>query len=100
MPEWGISIYYWPVRSLAEDRAIKRGYQDGAQKQEGDAPLFRVDTVAGHVIELIARARDQHGRNLFVESEFDDIVSKYAPSVVERIVSKMEDEYPEEAAKK
>lgn len=96
--EWGISVFYWPVRSMAEDRAIKLGFQPGAKIDGGVA--FRVDTIAGYVTELIARGRDQHGRNLFNENEFDDILKNYDQYIVERVVLQMEDEYPGESGKK
>lgn len=100
VPEWGISVYYYPVRSMAEDRAIKVGFQSGQKIDGGGIGSFRVDTIAGHVTELIARARDQHGRNLFAENEFDDVLKNYDQSVVERIVGEMKDEYPSDPAKK
>lgn len=100
VPEWGISVYYYPVRSMAEDRAIKVGFQSGQKIDGSGIGSFRVDTIAGHVTELIARARDQHGRNLFAENEFDDVLKNYDQSVVERIVGEMKDEYPSDPAKK
>lgn len=100
VPEWGISVYYFPVCSMAEDRAIKLGFQPGSKIEEDGVRSFRVDTIGGHVTELIARARDMHGTNLFASNEFEDVLAKYDQTVVERIVGQMEVEVPEDAAKK
>jgi hypothetical protein len=99
--EWGISVYYWPAISNAEDRAIKLGFQPGSKIEGDGVRAIRVDAIGGHVTELIARARDQHGRRLFADGEFDDVLNHYDPAVIERIVTEMETEYTsaEDAAK-
>lgn len=100
VPEWGISVFYFPVCSMAEDRAIKLGFQPGSKIEEDGVRSFRVDTIAGHVTELIARSRDSNAQNLFAPSEFEDILQRYDQTVVERIVAQMEVEVSEDPAKK
>lgn len=102
VPEWGITVYYFPMRSLAEDRFIKMGIVAGASKQADGEQSLRIDSIGGQVSELIARARDAAGRNLFAQDEFEDILGGYDKFVVERVVGDMIDEAPpsEEEAKK
>jgi hypothetical protein len=101
VPEWGISVFYWPAISLAEDRAIKVGFQPGSKIDGDGVRAIRVDAIGGRVTELVVRGRDQHGRRLFADDEFDDVLKGYDPAVVERVISKMETEYSDaESAEK
>jgi hypothetical protein len=87
VPEWPAlgTVYYWPRLSLAEDRAIKlcTGVMDANESG------MRFDTVAARVTEFIVRARDEHGRLLFTQAEFDDVLGGYDPDVISRVVIEM-----------
>lgn len=98
VPEWDMSIWYWPHLSVGERRAIQLGGQAGTLVSDASKMIF--DTQGRQVAELIARARDVQGKLVFHESQFTELMS-VDPGVVERITAEMKDEYsePEEAAK-
>lgn len=70
--EWDIKVYYWPAMTLAEKRLVSMGYAGN-------------DVSTAHVAQLIARGRDENGRNLFREQEREDLMTRYDPTVIERI---------------
>lgn len=99
VPEWGKTIYYFPVRSIEEDRAIKIAQQHGV-KIGADENSFRVDVDRAMVTELIARARDEHARRLFADGEFEWITKNLDLDVLTRVVMAMEDDHPSADPKK
>lgn len=77
--EWGISVYYWPEMTLAERRAISLAYQSAEQG----------DMLGGILETLLVRARNEVGQLLFSESERKDLLERYDPKVMSRIVGSM-----------
>lgn len=89
VPEWEISIFYWPHLSMGERRAINLAAQGGFRIDDDEQRAI-IDRYRRDEMEIKARARDQHGRLLFNQS---DDFSSVDPGVVERIVGEMTDEY-------
>ena len=99
VPEWDLSIWYWPHLSLGEQRAIKIAAQSGTVIDQ-QATRMIMDGDGRAVMEIIVRSRDEHGRLLFNESQFSDLLT-VDPGVIQRITGEMTDEYssPESDAK-
>ncbi len=99
VPEWDMSIWYWPHLSAGERRAINIAAQAGA-KLEGDSARLIMDRHGREVMEVIVRSRDVRGDLLFNESQFDALLG-CDPDVIARISGEMRDQYTtmEDAAK-
>lgn len=91
VPEWVISVFFWPSLSMAEKRAVSTAYGAGDRRDEN----------AAHIEQLLFRARDQHGDLLFAEREREDLLQRYSPEVIARISTEMMADTPkaEEAEK-
>ncbi len=81
VPEWGISVYYWPDMTLAERREIFL-----FAKQDGDKTILDLEAMA---VTVQVRARDKHGAKLFGRVERKDLMNEYDPDVLVRIVTEM-----------
>ena len=81
VPEWGISVYYWPEMTLAERRDICL-----YAKQDGDRTILDLEAMA---MTLIVRARDASGARLFAKAERMELMNQYDPDVLVRIVGEM-----------
>lgn len=81
VPEWGISVFYWPDMTLAERREIFL-----FAKQEGDKTTLDLEAMA---VTIQMRARDKHGAKLFGRVERKDLMNEYDPDVLVRIVTEM-----------
>lgn len=99
VPEWGLSLWYWPHLSVGERRAIHIAAQAG-YKINGEDSRAMIDRHGREVMEIIARARDVQGKLLFNESQFHHFLA-VDPGVIERISAQMTDEYtsPEDVEK-
>jgi hypothetical protein len=93
VPEWdGMSIWYWPHLSLGERRAVQNAGQLGMTVNQNLGDMVKVDSAARQAMEVIVRARDEHGRLIFEESEFTGLM-QVDPGVVARISNAMMSEY-------
>jgi len=81
VPEWGISVYYWPDMTLAERREIFL-----FAKQDGDKTILDLEAMA---VTVQVRARDKNGSKLFGRVERKDLMNEYDPDVLVRIVTEM-----------
>lgn len=81
VPEWSISVYYWPEMTLAERRDIFL-----YAKQDGDRTILDLEAMA---MTLIVRARDASGARLFAKAERMELMNQYDPDVLVRIVGEM-----------
>jgi len=99
VPEWDMSIWYWPHLSAGERRSINIAAQAGATI-EGDSARMIMDRHGREAMEVIVRARDVRGDLIFTESEFDALLG-CDPDVISRISGEMRDQYTqaEDAAK-
>ena len=83
MPEWGITVHFWPDMTLAERREIFL-----LAKQDGDKTILDLEAIA---VTLIVRARDSSGMKLFNKAERLELMNNYDPDVMTRIVAEMND---------
>ena len=81
VPEWGISVFYWPDMTLAERREIFL-----LAKQDGDNTILDLEAMA---VTIQERARDKSGARLFGKAERRDLMNDYDPDIIARIVSAM-----------
>jgi len=81
VPEWGISVYYWPEMTLSERRDIFL-----YAKQDGDRTILDLEAMA---MTIMVRARDASGAKLFSKAERQELMNQYDPDVLVRIVSEM-----------
>ena len=81
VPEWGISVYYWPDMTLAERREIFL-----LAKQDGENTILDLEAMA---VTIQVRARDKSGARLFGKAERRDLMNDYDPDIIARIVSAM-----------
>lgn len=81
VPEWGISVHYWPEMTLAERRDIFL-----LAKQDGERTTLDLEAIA---MTLIVRARDASGVRLFNKAERIELMNQYDPEVMTRIVAEM-----------
>jgi hypothetical protein len=101
VPEWGVSIWYWPHLSVGEKRAIENASSMGVSMADVAADGVRrvkTDNLGRQVTEVICRSRDQHGRLLFSEADFEGFIDRTGaagvdPEIVRRITGEMKDEY-------
>lgn len=83
VPEWGITVHFWPDMTLAERREIFL-----LAKQDGDKTILDLEAIA---VTLIVRARDSSGMKLFNKAERLELMNNYDPDVMTRIVAEMND---------
>jgi len=99
VPEWDLSIFYWPHLSAGERRSINIAAQAGA-RINGEETRLIMDRHGREAMEVIVRSRDVRGDLLFNESQFEALLG-CDPDVISRISAEMRDQYtlPEDAAK-
>jgi len=81
VPEWGVSVYYWPDMTLSERREIFL-----LAKQQDGATVLDMEAMA---ITLIVRGRDKDGKKMWHKAEKVELMNEYDPEVIARIVSAM-----------
>jgi hypothetical protein len=81
VPEWGISVWYWPDMTLQERREIYL-----LAKQEDGQTILDLEAMA---VSLIVRARDSAGKKLFAMPEKRELMTEYDPDVISRVVGSM-----------
>lgn len=81
VPEWKISVWYWPDMTLQERRDIYL-----LAKQEDGQTILDLEAMA---VTLIVRARDADGKRLFAMPEKRELMTEYDPEVISRIVGSM-----------
>lgn len=81
VPEWKISVWYWPDMTLQERRDIYL-----LAKQEGGHTVLDLEAMA---VTLIVRARDADGKRLFAMPEKRELMTEYDPDIISRIISAM-----------
>lgn len=81
VPEWDVTVYYWPDMTLSERREIFM-----LAKQQDGGTVLDMEAMA---ITLIVRARDKDGKKMFHKAEKVELMNEYDPEVIARIVSAM-----------
>lgn len=81
VPEWKVSIWYWPDMTLQERRDIFL-----LAKQEDGHTVLDLEAMA---VTLIVRARDSSGKRLFAMPEKRELMTEYDPEVISRVVGLM-----------
>jgi len=81
VPEWGVSVWYWPDMTLQERREIYL-----LAKQEDGHTVLDLEAMA---VSLIVRARDSSGKKLFSMPEKRELMTEYDPDVISRVVGQM-----------
>jgi hypothetical protein len=81
VPEWNVTVYYWPDMTLSERREIF-----ALVKQQDGATVLDMEAMA---ITLIVRARDKDGKKMFHKAEKVELMNEYDPDVIARVVSAM-----------
>jgi hypothetical protein len=84
VPEWDVTVYYWPDMTLAERREIFL-----LAKQQDGATVLDMEAMA---VTLIIRGRDKDGKRIWHKAEKIELMNEYDPEVIARIVSAMNTE--------
>lgn len=80
VPEWGITVHYWPTRSVEERLATEKHIRFGERT--------KADLTAFHVAQVVHRSRDEQGFRLWTDDEAKAFEDTH-PAVLERISLQM-----------
>ena len=84
VPEWDLTLHYWPALSVDEARETGRHIRIGG----GTAQINAGDLTDAAVSHVLNRARDPHGVRLFSDED-EAGLRDTDPSVLQRIASTM-----------
>jgi hypothetical protein len=74
VPEWEISVYYYPTTPLKDESQIFQLQQDGK-------------AVEALVMSVIMKARDENGKRLFTPADKSVLMNEVDPQILLRIAS-------------
>lgn len=76
VPEWETTIYYYPTSSLKDESQIFQLQSEGK-------------TVEALVMSIILKARDEHGKRLFVAADRAQFMNEVDPTVIFRVAAEV-----------